>query len=134
MLKLSNQEIDLKEVSPLALAFLGDSVFDILVRNWLVLNNKLPVGRLNEIKVSYVCCQSQALIMQKIMDSLTEEELSIYKRGRNAKVSSVPKNASVSQYHSATGFEALMGYIYLKGDTERLEQIFDLCLDVYKNL
>lgn len=125
---LANKECDLKGVNILNLAFLGDGVFDLLVRERLVLNNKSPVGILNNIKVSAVCCQAQAEAISRILVELTEEETSVYKRGRNAKVSSFPKNASVAQYHLATGLEALFGYVYLKGDIERLNQIFDLCM------
>ena len=126
-----DHEYNLKEISPLTLAFLGDGVFDILVREYLVSNNKSNVGVLNNLKVSYVCAKSQAKAIDYILEDLTEEEIAVFKRGRNAKVSSVPKSSSVAEYHKATGLEALFGYVYLKGDCKRLNQIFNLCIKCY---
>lgn len=113
------------QISPLTLAFVGDGVFDLMVRERLVCNANAPVGTLNKQKVDIVCCKSQAEIMEKLLPELNEEELAIYKRGRNAHTAHTPKNATTSQYHSATGFEALWGYIYLKGDTDRLNELFE---------
>lgn len=113
------------QISPLTLAFVGDGVFDLMVRERLVCNANAPVGALNKQKVDIVCCKRQAEIMEKLLPELNEEELAIYKRGRNAHTAHTPKNATTSQYHSATGFEALWGYIYLKGDTDRLNELFE---------
>lgn len=87
------------------------------------------VNDLNKAKVDIVCCRSQAKAINKVLDMLTSEEVAIYKRGRNAKTSCVPKNASVSEYHAATGLEALFGYIYLKDDIKRLRELFDLIIN-----
>ena len=126
---LQNKECDYKNLSPLTLAFIGDGVYDLMVRQELVSNANAPVGKLNSMKVEKVCCQAQSEAINKILETLTQEELTIYKRGRNAHTKSIPKNATQAQYHSATGMEALFGYIYLKGDIERLNELF--CL-VYK--
>lgn len=123
-----------KELSPLTLAFIGDSVFDILVREHLICTVRKPVKILNELKVERVCCKAQAKAAEKLLPIFTEEELSIFKRGRNARVSSVPKNASVADYHAATGLEALFGFLYLKGETARLHAIFKICLETYESL
>ena len=104
------------EISPLTLAFVGDGVYDLLVREYLVNNANRPVGMLNKLKVSLVNCKSQAKFAMHIMPSLTDRELSVYKRGRNAAPKCTPKNSSVADYHSATGLEALFGYLYLSGE------------------
>lgn len=130
MNRLLNKECNLNDISPLALAFIGDGVFDLLVRENIVCGKKAPINTLNKIKVENVCCKSQAKAINKILNMLTDEEILIYKKGRNAKTSCVPKNATVSEYHAATGLESLFGYIYLKGDINRLREIFDLVINI----
>lgn len=99
-----------KMISPLTLAFVGDGVYDLLVRKYLVNHHDLHVGELNKMKVKFVNCKSQAEFAKMLMPILTEEELSIYKRGRNASPKCTPKHGTVGDYHSATGFEALFGF------------------------
>ncbi len=123
--RLLDDKCDPMQISPLTLAFVGDGVFDLMVRERLVCSANAPVGSLNKQKVDIVCCKSQADIMNILLPQLTDEELAIFKRGRNAHTAHTPKNATSSQYHSATGFEALWGYLYLKGDTDRLNELFD---------
>lgn len=117
------------EYSPLTLAFIGDGVYDLLVREYLVTQANRPVGELNRLKVSMVCCKAQAETAKELMPILTEEELSVYKRGRNATTSCTPKNSTKAEYHSATGLEALFGYIYLKGDVNRIRELFSVVLE-----
>lgn len=126
MERLYNKNCDYKSLNPLALAFIGDAVYDLLVREQLVCQTSCQVGKLHKRKVEKVCCKAQAQLMDFLTESLTEEERTIFKRGRNAHTHHVPKNAELADYHMATGFEALIGYIYLKGDIERLREIFDL--------
>ena len=90
-----------------------------------LLENSL-YGKLHKMKVKKVCCKAQSEIMKKLISMLTNEELSIFKRGRNAHINHTPKNADVADYHNATGFETLIGYIYLKGDIKRLRELFEL--------
>lgn len=123
--RLLSDGCDPAQLSPLTLAFVGDGVFDLMVRERLVCNANAPVNSLNSQKVSAVRCQSQAEIIKGLIDELTEEELAVFKRGRNARTNSTPKNASLSDYHMATGLEALWGYLYLKGDTDRLLELFE---------
>ena len=111
-------------LSPLPLAFVGDGVFELLVREYLVSQGNCPVKKLHSRKVELVRCQAQAQAVQKLMPILTEEEQAIYKRGRNAHTSRTPKNATVADYHAATGLETLFGYLYLKGDLPRLRELF----------
>ena len=87
-----------------------------------------PVGVLNDMKIKEVCCRSQSKRIKGILSELTEKELTIFKRGRNAHTSNTPKNASVEEYHNATGLEALFGYIYLTGDIRRLRELFTLVI------
>ncbi|MGN0550370.1 MAG: Mini-ribonuclease 3 [Acutalibacteraceae bacterium] len=123
MHRLLNTDCDPSNYSPLTLAYLGDSVFDLMVREKIVSRANRPAGELNKEKVKIVCCSFQARLAQLILPKLTQEEQAVYKRGRNAH-SKPPKNASGADYHSATGFEALWGYLYLKGNIERLRELF----------
>ncbi len=116
------------EISPLVLAFVGDGVYDLLVRDYLVHKANRPVGELNRLKVSLVNCKSQAEFARLIMPSLSEKELSVYKRGRNAAPKCIPKNGTTADYHSATGLEALFGYLHFKGEDDRVEELFDLII------
>lgn len=121
----SNEKTDLKKISALNLAFLGDGVFDLLVRDYLVRNTDKKVGELNKEKVGLVNCKAQSDIIKTLMDMLSQEEIDVFKRGRNAKVNSVSKHGSLSDYHNATGFECLLGYLYLKGDISRIDELFN---------
>lgn len=122
----SHTEAD--EFSPLTLAFVGDGVYDLLVREYLVRKANRPVGELNKIKVSLVNCKSQADFAKQIIPDLSEKEISIYKRGRNAAPKCTPKNGSIADYHSATGLECLFGYLHLNGETNRINELFNLIL------
>lgn len=126
MERLLDCDCEPSQISPLTLAFVGDGVYDLMVREKLVCTANRAVGVLNNEKVKMVCCQAQSEFYKRIEPLLTDEELAVYKRGRNAHTSHTPKNASVADYHSATGFEALLGYIYLKGDLERLKSLFNI--------
>ena len=125
-MRLLDRNVDLHEVSPLTLAFIGDGVFDLLVREKLVCEANRPVGTLNSEKIAVVNCKAQADAAKKLLGVLDEEEMSAYRRGRNAHAMTVPKNAKKSDYHSATGLEALFGYLYLKGDIDRLRTLFEM--------
>ena len=116
------------EYSPLTLAFLGDGVYDLLVRESLVNRANRPAGELNRQKVAMVNCKAQAEYAQLLMPSLSEKELAVYKRGRNAAPKCTPKNGSVADYHSATGLECLFGWLHVNGETERINELFDLIL------
>lgn len=130
MENIAVKHVKVDEISPLTLAFVGDGVYDLLVREYLVNNANRPVGMLNKLKVSLVNCKSQAKFAMHIMPSLTDRELSVYKRGRNAAPKCTPKNSSVADYHSATGLEALFGYLYLSGESDRIKELFGLILHI----
>lgn len=121
---MTNQE--LQAMSALALAHMGDAVFELLVRRSLCVGGKTVNGKLHKETVARVCAPAQAAFVGRIMPHLTEEETAVYKRGRNAHVSNIPKNATASEYGKATGLEALFGWLYLKGQTERVEELFAL--------
>ncbi len=122
-------DFDLRQISPLTLSFIGDGVYDLMIREYVVSLANRPVGQLNSRKVSVVNCKFQAECAEMLQPHLTEEELVIYKRGKNANVHCVPKNADKSDYHCATGFEALFGYLYLKKDIARIRELFNLIVD-----
>lgn len=120
--KLSLDEA--RRMNGLTLAYIGDAVFEVMVREYLVINNQMMSAHKLHLKaVSYVKAQAQSDFIKSIEEQLTEEELHIFKKGRNAKSPTVPKNASVTDYRAATGFEALVGYLYITGQVDRLEFI-----------
>lgn len=120
-----------KQLNPLQLALIGDGVYEIFVRNHILANNiDLSAHKIHVEAIKFVKAKSQSLIMHEIESELTDEEEYIYKRGRNAKSATVPKNADVRDYRMATGFEALVGYLYLIGETERLQFIFEKSIDI----
>lgn len=123
MNKLDEKEIN--RLSPLTLAFIGDTVFDLLVRTRIVSTTSGKVSDMHKKASETVCAASQSRFVKELLPLLTEEETDIFKRGKNAHTASVPKNQSVSDYHFATGFETLLGWLYLNGKTERTAELFE---------
>ncbi|MEE1065991.1 MAG: ribonuclease III domain-containing protein [Acutalibacteraceae bacterium] len=121
---LKEKDIKPNELSPLTLAFIGDTVFDLLVRESLICQANRPANDLHNLAVQKVKASAQAGFVEKLLPHLTEKEVSVYKRGRNAKSGHLPKNASQSDYHMATGFESLIGYLYLSDEIERIKELF----------
>ena len=111
-------------ISMLGLAHVGDAVYELLIRGMLCCQGHSAVGVLHRSTVRLVRAEAQAQAMALLLDMLDEEELAVYKRGRNTRVNSVPKHADLSQYHAATGLEALFGWLYLQGKLERINQLF----------
>ena len=124
------KSIDLRNYSPLTLAFLGDCVFDLIIRTVIVERGNRTAESLHKKKSVVVKAQTQARMAELLLPSLSEEELAVYKRGRNAKSYSTAKNASVSDYRKATGFEALLGYLYLQDMEERIIQLVKTALQL----
>ncbi|MDE6107415.1 MAG: ribonuclease III [Oscillospiraceae bacterium] len=111
-------------ISNLGLAHLGDAVFELMVRSWLCLHGKATAKGLHKAAVSYVAAPAQARMVEKILEALTQEEQDVFRRGRNASPHSIPQNASREEYAAATALEALFGWLYLKGQQERLNELF----------
>lgn len=118
------QDSELDKLSVLALAHVGDGVYELLVRTMLCGHGIGKVSDLHRKTVSYVCAPAQAKAIKKIMPLLTEKEEQMYKRGRNSKMHAAPQKATVGEYHAATGLETLFGYLYLKGRYARIGQLF----------
>ena len=117
-------KIKLITMSPLVLAYLGDTVYESYIREHLIRQNiNRKVNNLHKLAIQYSKAKAQATIIHELEDELTEEEMKIFKRGRNQKSHTAPKNADIIDYKYATGFEALIGYLYLSEDKERLEYI-----------
>lgn len=114
--------------SPLSLAFLGDSVYDTLVREYLLRKANMPVAKLHSAKIKLVCAEFQSAAYDLVADMLDEHELAVLKRGRNATGNTVPKHAEAAQYRRATAIESLFGYLFLIGKNERIMQIFDVII------
>lgn len=117
------ESMDIRTYSPLTLAFVGDCVYDLVIRTTLILQANQAPDKLHKKKSQLVKAQTQADLAEVIQEMITEEELSVYRRGRNAKSNTSAKNASINAYRKATGVEALIGYWYLTGQTERMMKI-----------
>ena len=127
---MENNKIDLKTVSGAALAYLGDSVIEICVREYLVSKGISTSAHLNRASLDFVRASAQAEAMKRLLDVLTEEETAVFKRGRNIGHTNTPKSASVGEYRMATGMEALFGWLHLSGKSERIKELFYLAYDL----
>lgn len=114
---------DIRTYSPLALAYIGDAVYDLIIRTVVVERANRPVNELHRTVVKYVSANAQSRIVQALMENFTEEEEAVYRRGKNSKPHTMAKNASVADYLRATGFEAVIGYLYL---TDRMDRALEL--------
>ena len=117
-------DAELNAMSPLALAHVGDAVFDLLVRTRLCLDGRLTAGDLHRETVRYVSAVAQAAAAKKLLPLLDQKEEGVYRRGRNAHSHAAPKGATPMEYHAATGLEALFGWLYLRGEKARIEELF----------
>ena len=126
MLFESKNQIDIREHSPLALAFVGDGVYELLVRSREVERTRLQPGRLHSGAVKFVSAKGQFEALQFLEPLLTEEERDLVRRGHNASKASVSKHATPEEYRASTGFECLLGYLYLTGRNDRIEELFDV--------
>lgn len=127
-MRFTDSDIDAKQLSPLNLAFIGDCIYEILVRETLVAQANRPVNDLHRESVKFVSAKAQTQAYEKIKDLLTEEETAQFKRGRNAKTGHSPKSATGAEYHTATGMEALFGYLYLTEQTDRIKELFTVII------
>lgn len=117
---------DVNSISMLGLAHVGDSVYELLTRTWLCSQGHSSVSELHRLTVAHVNAPAQAEAAGRILELLSEDERAVYRRGKNCKVNSVPHKASIGQYHSATGLEALFGWLYLQGRLDRIKELFDV--------
>lgn len=120
---LGLKEISPAQLSPLVLAYIGDSIYDLVIKTWVIEQGNMQVNKLNKKTSSIVKAESQSAMIGVIEPMLSEHEEAVYKRGRNAKSYTSAKNASIGDYRRATGFEALMGYLYLSGQYERMMEL-----------
>ena len=123
------EEVDVSTYSPLTLAYIGDCIYDLIIRSLVVNKGNKQVNKLHLETSSLVQASTQSLMMRTMQEHLTEEEHAVYKRGRNSKTVTPAKNQSVTDYRRATGFEALLGYLYLKKDWKRLLDLVKIGLD-----
>ena len=122
-------DAELNAMSPLALAHVGDAVFELLVRTKLCKDGKLTASDLHRETVRHVSAVSQAAAARKLMDVLTPGEESVYRRGRNSHSHAAPKGATPGEYHAATGLEALFGWLYLRGEKDRIDELFSYLME-----
>ena len=126
------KEVDVNSYSPLTLAYIGDSIYDLIIKSLVINQGNRQVNKLHKETSMYVQASTQSLMMRAMQEELTEEEHAVYKRGRNAKSVSPAKNQSITVYRRATGFEALLGYLYLKKEWKRMLDLVKIGLDSLK--
>lgn len=126
------KDVDIRTYSPLVLAYIGDGIYDLVIRTIVVGKGNTRAGELHKRTSQIVKAHTQAEMMEILLPLLTEEEEAVYRRGRNAKSPTMAKNATMSDYRKATGFEALMGYLYLKDEFERLVELVKIGTDGLK--
>ena len=122
-------EDDIRAISSIGLAHIGDGVYELLVRTYLCAHGKATGKGLHRATVQVVCAPEQARRAQRILPLLTEEEQEVYRRGRNAHVHSIPQHASRTEYQQATALEALLGWLYLSGRRERINELFEIMME-----
>lgn len=132
LLKKVNSSIDNKKImhSPAQLAYAGDAVYELLVRSYIINNHEYSVNQMHRQAIKFVRAKAQADLIKQLNSILTEEEIRLVKRGRNAKVTSSPKNADLMDYRYATGFETLFGYLYLNDELDRLMVLFNKIIEI----
>ncbi|WP_294495146.1 Mini-ribonuclease 3 [Anaerosporobacter sp.] len=128
------EEVDIKTYSPLTLAYIGDSIYDVIIRTLLVEKGNAPVQKLHKRASSLVKASAQVAMFHAIKDELTELEMSYYKRGRNAKSFTSAKNATITDYRTATGIEALVGYLYLTDQMPRIIELMKIGLSLMEEV
>lgn len=131
MLFETEAKVDIHEQSPISLAFVGDGVLELLVRQRLVERTRLVPGKLHSTCVKYVSAHGQAKELEVIESMLTDKEMAVLRRGRNASKASVAKHATAQEYRASTGFEALLGWLYLTGQNARIQELFDALWEGY---
>ena len=124
--------VDIHTYSPLTLAYIGDSIYDLIIKSLVINQGNKQVNKLHQETSGFVQAKTQSLMMRTMQEYLTEEEHAVYKRGRNAKSISPAKNQSITDYRRATGFEALLGYLYLKKEWQRMLDLVKIGLDSIK--
>ncbi|MBR2502833.1 MAG: cysteine--tRNA ligase [Oscillospiraceae bacterium] len=124
--------VDIREQSPLAMAFVGDAVYSLLIREHLVTDKRHPINKLNKMSVNYVSAKGQFMALELITPLLTEEEANMVRRGKNTSKASVAKHASVEEYRASTGFECLLGYLKLTNQEDRIKSLVNYILENLK--
>ncbi|MBQ8603821.1 MAG: cysteine--tRNA ligase [Oscillospiraceae bacterium] len=121
--------VDIREQSPLSMAFVGDAVYSLLIREYLVKHKRYKINTLNRLSVKYVSAHGQFMALELLQDVLTDEEKNMVKRGQNTSKATVAKHATVEEYRASTGFECLLGWLKLSGREERIEYLVDYIIN-----
>lgn len=123
---------DARQMNPLVLAFIGDAIYEVFVRTYLVDRNRdMSVHKLHVKAIEFVKAHAQSEFIKKLEEELNEEEIYFFKRGRNSKSGTIPKNADVQEYRTATGFETLIGFLYVTEQTDRLNYLLEMIIELY---
>jgi len=127
--RLNQSDDQVRAISNLGLAHVGDCVFELMIRSWLCLHGKATNRGLHKATVKYVSAPAQAKAAEKILSRLTQEEMDVFRRGRNSSPHTIPKAATREEYQTATALEALFGFLWLKGQNERLNELFEVMME-----
>lgn len=127
-------KIDLQIISNQTLAFIGDAVYNVYIRSYLASKSNMQTGILHRQSIKYVSAKAQSRIIDNIIKNLSEDEMNIYKRGRNTNITTVSKNVDVIEYKKATGFEALIGELYIQKKIDRLEEIIKMSIKIVESI
>jgi len=127
--RLNQSDDQVRAISNLGLAHVGDCVFELMIRSWLCLHGKATNRGLHKATVKYVSARAQAKAAEKILSRLTQEEMDVFRRGRNSSPHTIPKAATREEYQTATALEALFGFLWLKGQNERLNELFEVMME-----
>lgn len=122
--------MNVNEIDSKALAYVGDAIYELYIREYIVNSSREQVSKMHRKTVKYVSAKAQAKIIENIMEELTEKEIDIFKRGRNAVANTIPKNTDVVTYKIATGFESLVGYLYMAKENDRLQYLINKSVDI----
>jgi len=134
LLKEKFNNNDVRQINPLVLAYIGDAIYEVFIRTYLVRKNtEMSVHKLHKECIKFVKAHAQSEFIKKLEDKLTDEEMYFFKRGRNSKSATTPKNADIQEYRFATGFEALIGFLYLTNQTERMEYLLNNIIQIHNN-
>lgn len=128
------KDIDLQTVSIQTLAFIGDAVYNVYIRSYLASKHNEKSGKLHKYSIKYVSAKSQSKTIDKIFEILSDKEIEVYKRGRNTNINTVSKNVDVVEYKKATGFEALIGYLFVINKKERLDFVIKKCIELEEDI
>lgn len=127
------RKIDVNNISMQTFAFIGDAIYNVYIRCYLTSKSTMQTGKLHKLSIKYVSAKAQSYTIDNLNEILTEQEILVYKRGRNTNIDKISKNVDIIEYKKATGFEALLGYLYITGEQKRLDELVKKSIEIVEN-